>query len=378
MYLEMEQHKSNGKIRNGEKMKKIVFGLMLVVLVLGACAPAAPQVVEKTVVVQETVVVPAEEKAGPFTVGILHPEMNAFHSSISNSVIQRGQEKGWVVIPFTAGVDAEKQNTQCDNLISLDVDAILITPVDAKAICSCVAKADEAGIPVYGIDRSTDGCKIQMTVQADNELGGKQGAKGAVAFLTAKYGEPKGTVLELQGDMASNVAQLRNKGFMEEMAKYPNITVISKPTEWDQDKFYKAALDVVGSQPIDAIFSHTDVIGTTPILSALDQLGKKFPVGDPKHIWYGAVDGSPTGLQAIRDGWQDESYSQPNTDVGLVLDFIEQVKNGTPIKAQVYEKAGALWSPANISEADNGWMMLLATSIVNKANVDDKRLWGNQ
>jgi ABC-type sugar transport system substrate-binding protein len=334
----------------------------------------------EVVVTQEVEVVKTVEvqKEGAYTVGILHPEMNAFHASISHSVTQRGGDKGWWVIPFTAGVDSAKQLDQMENLISLGVDAILITPVDAKSICAGVKKAYEAGIPVYGIDRSTIGCEINMTVQSDNELAGRQGAQGAVKFLTEKYGEPKGTVLELQGDMASNVAQLRNKGFMDEMAKYPNVTVISKPTEWDQDKFYKNTLDVVGSQPIDAIFSHTDVIGTTPILSALDQLGKKFKVGEEGHVWYGAVDGSPTGLAAIREGYQDESYSQPNTDVGIVLDFIEKEQlKGEAIEAGTYEEEGALWSPAEIFMSENGWMMLLATSVVNKDNVDDPRLWGN-
>lgn len=313
------------------------------------------------------------------TIGSLHPEMNAFHASIANSVENRAKTKGWKVISYTAGVDAEKQLDQMENLIALGVDAILITPVDAKSICAGVKKAYEADIPVYGIDRSTIGCKINMTVQSDNEMAGRQGAEGAVKFLTEKYGEPKGLVLELQGDMASNVAQLRNKGFSEIMAKYPTIKVISKPTEWDQDKFFKNALDVVGAQPVDAIFSHTDVIGTTPIMSALDQLGKKVKVGEKGHIWYGAIDGSPTGLVAVREGWQDQSYSQPNTDVGLVLDFIEnEMIKGEKIKAGTYTEEGALWSPAEISMADNGWMMLLATSVVTKENVDDKRLWGNQ
>lgn len=342
-------------------MKKLALLTLLIILVATACQPQT-----------------AEEE-GAYTVGILHPEMNAFHASISHSVTARGGDKGWWIIPFTAGVDAEKQLDQMENLISLGVDSILITPVDAKSICAGVAKAKEAGIPVYGIDRSTIGCEINMTVQSDNEMAGRQGAEGAVNFLTEKYGEPKGVVLELQGDMASNVAQLRNQGFMEVMAEYPNVVVVSKPTEWDQDKFYKNTLDVVGSQEVDAIFSHTDVIGTTPILSALDQLGKKFKVGEEGHIWYGAVDGSPTGIVAVREGWQDESYSQPNTDVGIVLDYIElEQLEGGEIEAGVYEEEGALWSPAEIFMGENGWMMLLATSVVNAENVDDPRLWGNQ
>jgi len=318
------------------------------------------------------------EAEGRFTIGTLHPEMNAFHASIAKSVEERGEEKGWVVVQYTAGVDAEKQADQLENLISLGVDAILVTPVDAKAITTAVAKAVEAGIPVYGIDRSTDGYPLTMTVQSDNAMAGRQGAQGAIDFLVAKYGKAEGTVLELQGDMASNVAQLRNEGFNDTMSQYPDVKVISKPTDWDQDRFFTNTLDVVGSTDIDAIFSHTDVIGTTPIISALEQLGKLKQVGDSEHIWYGAVDGSPTGLDAIRDGWQDMSFSQPNTDVGIVLDFVElvQIEGGT-IEAQTYTQEGALWSPAEISMSENGWMMLLATSIVTKENVNDDRLWGN-
>lgn len=314
-----------------------------------------------------------------FTVGALHPEMNAFHSAIKNSIDKRAEEKSWKTIHFTAGVNAEKQLDQMENLIALGVDVILITPIDAKSIGVGVRKAVEAGIPVYGVDRSTVGTPLSMTVQADNEMGGRQAAEGAVAFLKKKYGEPKGKVLELQGDMASSVAQMRNKGFIEYMADYPKIKIISKPTEWDQDKFYKNTLDVLGSQQVDAIFSHTDVIGTTPILSALNQLGKKFKAGEDAHIWYGAIDGSPTGLSAVREGWQDASYSQPCTDSGLILDFVEkEILKKETIKTGPYIEEGALWSPARIFEAENGLMMLLATTVVTKENVDDTRLWGNQ
>jgi ABC-type sugar transport system substrate-binding protein len=152
-------------------MKKVLYFVVLLALLLSACQPVAPaaplpaEVVEKTVIVEKEVektVVVEVEKKGAFTVGILHPEMNAFHASISHTVTQRGGDKGWFVVPFTAGVDAAKQLDQMENLISLGVDAILITPVDAQSICAGVKKAEEAGIPVYGIDRSTIGCKLNI------------------------------------------------------------------------------------------------------------------------------------------------------------------------------------------------------------------------
>jgi ABC-type sugar transport system substrate-binding protein len=384
-------------------MKRSVLLLVLALgLVVVACAPSTPQVVEKEVVVEkpvvETVVVEKEKVVEkpvvetviiekekvvevtpkrPITVGYLAPELNAFHANCMNSTMKYAEEKGWAVIPLNADGDAEKQASQVEYLISLGVDAIIATPVDSMAFCASVKKAEDAGIPVYCIDRSTIGCKVHMTVQADNYLGGQQSAEAIVKFLTEKYGEPKGLVLELQGDMGQNVAQLRSAGFNDTMKKYPNIKVISKPTEWLPDKFLKATLDVVSTQPVDAIFTHSDVVGTTPILSALEQLGKKIPRGQEGHIFLASIDGSPTGLDAIRKGFQDQASSQPNPDFGILVNYIAIELEGGTIKEGPVVKEGALWSPAKIFMSDSGLMLNLATTNVTPENVDDPRLWGN-
>ena len=54
-----------------------------------------------------------------------------------------------------------------------------------------------------------------MTVLADNHLGGNQSGNAVVAHLTKKYGEPKGTVLHITGNLAQNVAQLRKEDLMK-------------------------------------------------------------------------------------------------------------------------------------------------------------------
>jgi len=161
------------------------------------------------------------------------------------------------------------------------------------------------------------------------------------------------------------------------MKKYPNIKVISKPTEWLPDNFLKATLDVVGSQPIDAIYAHSDSVGTTAILSALEQLGKKIPRDKEGHIFLATIDGSPTGLDAIRQGFQDMCASQPCTDFGMIVNYIALEFEGGKIQEGPVVKEGALWSPAKIVMSDSGPMLNLATTIVTPDNVDDKRLWGN-
>lgn len=311
------------------------------------------------------------------TIGYAAPGLDAFQAGVMASVTRYATEKGWQVINVNSPRDAELQANQIENLISLGVKAIIAVPVDSQAFCASVAKAKAAGIPIYTIDRAPIGCEVNMTVQADNYLGGKQSAEAIVAFLKEKYGEEKGVVLELQGDMGNNVAQLRSAGFNDVMKEYPNITVISKPTEWQQDKFFQSTLDVVGSQEVDAIYAHSDAVGTIPILQALDQLGKKIPRGEEGHIFLATIDGTPNCLNNIRAGFQDQCSSQPNPDFGLLVNYVEMELNGETIEVGEVVKEGAPWSPAKIEMTETGLMLNLATTNVTPENVDDKSLWGN-
>lgn len=369
-------------------MKKVLtfFGLFMVLALLAAaCAPAAtpaapaePQVVEKTVVVQQTVVV---EKEAPKTVTIGYgaPELSGGQGVIMNGMVNGAKIKNWAVVTTNANFDAAAQANQIDYFISLGVDAIVVVPVDSQAICASVQKAKDAGIPFFTIDRAPIGCEIDMTVQSDNYMAGKQSGEAMVKLLTEKYGEPKGTVLELQGDLGQNVAQLRGAGFNDVLKNYPNIKVISKPTEWKAEKFSQATLDVVASEPVDGIYMHSDCVGTKVVLAALEQLGKKFKAGEDGHIFLTGVDACPDAVAAIRDGYSDQASSQPLPDFGIVIaDYIEKVLNGEAITEGEVVKEGALWSPAKIVKSDTGFMMNLATTSVDKQNADDPALWGNQ
>jgi ABC-type sugar transport system substrate-binding protein len=360
---------------NKSLVKLSTVGLVIAIL-LGACQAPAPAA--QPPAAPPTSAAPAAAPAKQITIGYLASELDIFTTSMMDSVTQAAQAKGWKVIQQKAGSDAEKQTENVDYLISLGVNAIVVNPVDSKAFCVGANKAKAAGIGVYAVDRTVDGCKINMTAQSDNYQGGVLAGEAIAKYLKNKTGgEPKGNVLENQGDMGLNNAQARSKGFHDVVDKYPGIKVTSKSTEWKPEKYYQNTLDVAGSQQIDAIFSSSDSVGTTGILQALDQLGKKFPNTDPKHIFYVAIDASPIGLKAIRDGFQDEAYNQPNTDFGVITNFMEMELQGKKIPLGTYTVQGATWSPAQIEESDVGLMMLMKMNVVTKANVDDKSLWGN-
>jgi len=360
-------------------MKKVTLLLLVglvFALVLGGCTavPAAAPAEQAAPAAE------GEEAAAPaVTIGFGAPELSGGQGVIMNGMVAGAEGKGWEIVTNNANFDASAQANQIDDFIASGVNAIVTVPVDSQAICASVKKASEAGVQFFTIDRAPIGCEVAMTVQSDNYLAGKQAAEAMVALLTEKYGEAKGTVLELQGDLGQNVAQLRGGGFNDVMKEYPNITIISKPTEWKADKFSQATLDVVAAEAVDGIYMHSDCVGTQVVLAALEQLGKKFKSGEEGHIFLTGVDGCPDALAAIGEGFSDQASSQPLPDFGVVLaDYMETVFAGGQIEEGTVEKEGAPWSPASIVKSDTGFMLNLATTSVDASNVDNPALWGNQ
>ena len=360
-----------------KKVKVLTFVALALVL-LAACAPAAtpePKVVEKEVVVTVEV-----GKEGPVTIGYAAPSLVGGQINIQESLIKNAKTKGWAVVTTNANGDPQRQNDDIDYFISLGVDAIVTVPQDSAGICAAVEKAKEAGIPFYTIDRSPSGCQINMTVLSDNRLAGQQAGQAMVDLLTKKYGEPKGKVLEITGDLGQNVGQLRRDGFHDILDKYPHIEVIQKVGDGQADVGAQIVEDGLGANPdLDGIYMHSDAVYMAGTMAVLDQAGKLFKRGEEGHIFLTAVDGSPAGVQAIKDGWADESSNQPVPDFGIVVNWIEQELNGQPVEESTVEKAGALWSPARIKINEDGTPELfLSTTAVTEENQDDPGLWANQ
>ncbi len=319
-----------------------------------------------------------EEAPASVTIGYGAPELSGGQGVIMSGLVNAAEAKGWEVITANANFDSEAQANQIDNFISLGVDAIVTVPVDSQAICSSVQRAKDAGILFFTIDRAPIGCEIDMTVQSDNYLAGQQAAEQLVVLLEDRYGSAQGKVLELQGDLGQNVAQLRGGGFNDVLADYPDIEIIQVPTEWQAEKFSQATLDVGAAEDLDAIYMHSDCVGTQVVTAALEQIGKLQPSGEEGHVFLVGVDGCPDALASIKAGTSDQASSQPLPDFGIIVRWIEDVLAGGSIEEGVVEEEGALWSPATIELSDTGYMLNLATTNVTSENVDDGALWGNQ
>lgn len=312
-------------------------------------------------------------------IGYAAPALYGGQLYIQTSLVDNAQAKTWGVVTTNANADPQKQNNDIDYLISLGVKAIVTVPEDSAGICAAVEKARAAKIPFYTIDRSPAGCKINMTVLSDNRLAGQQAAQVMVDELKKRYGAPKGKVLEITGNLSQNVGQLRRDGFHDVVDKYKDITVIQKVGDWDAAKGQQIAIDVLSANPdLDGIYIHSDNVYGPGTKAAMDQLGRFHKRGENGHIILTGVDGGPWILEAILDGVADGAGSQPVSDFGIVVNWIEQELKGKPVGEGEITQAGAPWSPAHVKKNPDGTMELfLATTKVTADNIRSPATWTN-
>jgi ABC-type sugar transport system substrate-binding protein len=316
--------------------------------------------------------------AAQITVGYCAPKLDdPGQVAIQGGFLSHAKALGMKVLTTNAQNDVGKQATNIDNLLAQHVQAIVAVPVDASAIVPAVKRANAAGVPFFCIDRAAFGGKVVMTVESNNYLGGHQAGKAMVHLLTKKYGKPRGVVLELQGDLGTDVAQLRGKGFDDVVKQYPDIQLIQKPTNWKAELFQSITQQVASSNPgLDGIYMHSDAAGIG-VPAGLKEAHRFFPVGDKRHVILCSIDGTSAALDYIRKGYWDATASQPLPDFGIIARYVLMTLKHQRIEMGRVTQANALWSPATIKMGKVGLVMLLATTLVTKANASDPRLWGN-
>lgn len=351
----------------------ILVSLCLITALLVSCAPATKPA--DTALVAKTMA-PALTK-GKILVGFTAPGLVGGQETLVDAINSAVTAKGWTLVVTNSGGNPQKQNEDIDSLIAMGVKAIIGNVDDSAAFCVGAKRALAAGIPVFTADRAPSGCAITMTIQSDNRMAGKQAGEVMVDSLTKKYGSPKGKVLEITGNLAQNVAQMRGAGFHDAVDKYKDIKVITKVGDWDAAKGQQILRDVLNSDPdLDGLYFHSEYVYGPGSEAVLKELGKWKKVGETGHIILTGVDGTSFLLQKICDGYGEGIGSQPSSYFSQIVEFVDKVLAGQTLKEGQFVQEGALWSPATIvKNADGGLELNLGTLKVTAANIHDPKTW---
>lgn len=267
-----------------------------------------------------------------------------------------------------AAADPAKQSADVQALLGSGVAGLIVVPVDSKAIVPAIQQANDQNVPVVTVDLGADQGKIAMTVRADNKYMGEAACK----VMGDKLGG-KGTVLNLQGDLATQNGNDRSDGFTQCMSStYPDIEVVSKPMNWKPEECATQAQTVLSTSDIQGLFMGSESVCLAGVQKVLQDQGKTAKAGESGHIVAVGIDGTSAALAAVRDGSLDAVISQPlDAYAKYGIEYIKRAMAGETFQT------GPTDHDSTVVQVGESLQDLLPSPTVTKDNVDDKTLWGN-
>jgi len=339
--------------------------LVIVMIAVAACAPAAPTAaptqapeaapteVPEAAPTEAPEAMPAEEG---LTFGVSLDALFLGRQAEMEGVRAAAEEQGVTLLESVADNDPQQQIAQIESFIAQGVDAIMIVPVDMAAIVTAIDAAEEAGIPVVTFDRKVPDAPY---VSYHSGLDSYSDGYACGEYVASQNdGEPH-VVLELLGALNDDNAIQRRDGFEQALkdAGADNLEIIQAPTDWNAEKALAAVENAFQSDPnIWAVQVPSDFMQDS-IKTALQNAGRLATVGEEGHVIVCTIDGAEPGYRATVEGWTDAVVALPLGELGRgALEAAVLVATGGTPEVDDQRFPGTLYTWENAEEnADKIW-----------------------
>ncbi len=252
------------------------------------------------------------------------------------------------LLTTNAQSDLNKQISDIKSLLAQGAQLLIVAPLNSDGLQPALDAAKAKQVPVVTIDRkvTSQPCSDYLTFIGSDFV--SQGKRAADAMVKATGGT--GKIAILLGSSGNNVTTDRTKGFKDELAATPGLSVAAEQTgEFDRAKGQAVMEQLIQSNPdITAVYAENDEMGIGAV-NALKAAGKK-PGQDVKIV---SIDGTRNAVQLIADG----SYNaviESNPRFGpLAFQTLQQFAAGQPIPNSIvisddqYDSSDAAQKVAN-------------------------------
>lgn len=247
--------------------------------------------------------------------------------------------------------DAAEQSKIIERLITdPEVDGIVFTPVDTEGQVPLFERARQAGKALYNFSNLVEGGEIVAFVGSDDvEIGHKQ-----IEWL-AGHAEGQAKIIVLEGAPGVPTGRLRLQGVTEELSKHPGLVVVaSEAANMSKAKATDIAPGLLDAHPeADTIVALNDemALGAISVLESRGMLESFRVLG---------VNGTPDGLNAIKEGRQDATVDYAlYAIVTKTMELAVRHLNGERIEEQLVMLPVRVFDASNVDEA-----------------IEERRAWG--
>jgi ribose transport system substrate-binding protein len=184
--------------------------------------------------------------------------------SVKAQALASGKVSKVIVVSKNGGPTEQIQDLQ--NLISQGVNAIIVNPSDREKLNPIIAEAAKKGIVVVAVDQAVTAPEAFVATN-DQVAYGRLGAQALADELKGK-----GKVLYMRGIDGVPADTDRDKGFMEVMAKYPDIKLKTVWSGWDFTKAADIATQEFTASDYDGVWTSG---ADYTVFNGIEAAGKK-------------------------------------------------------------------------------------------------------
>lgn len=282
------------RVKNWTRIIAICTVLVMTLATLAACAPAAQNG-------DSNAAAPEEKK---IKIGFSQATMNHPFRVAMVEGNRKYAEENYKDVEFivTDGQNnASKQASDIEDLIAQKVDVLIVSPLASDALTPAVKKAMDAGIKVITADRKVE-TPVTLHIGGGNTVIGTLNA----SYLAEKL-NGKGNIVQIQGTAGASATIDRDKGFKDELAKYPEMKVVAEQyADYLREpamKFMEDTLQRFGPGEIQAVFAHNDEMALGAV-KALEAAGRT-------DVLVVGADGQNEGIDAVKAGKMIQTVTYP-------------------------------------------------------------------
>ncbi|WP_413300939.1 sugar ABC transporter substrate-binding protein [Bacillus sp. 1P10SD] len=160
------------------------------------------------------------------------------------------KDNGAKLVWKSADLNEQTQVADVENMVQTGVDALIVAPANSQGIVPTVNEVKGKGIPVLSVDIGVNGTDVKSHIASDNVKIGQMAADHLAKLIGGK-----GDIAIITWTTAS-ATQDREKGFLDQLKKYPDIKVVaSQNSDGDRNKALAITENIIQKHPkIDGIF----------------------------------------------------------------------------------------------------------------------------
>ena len=215
---------------------------------------------------------PAEKKLK--IAGIVFQE-DQFFRLIQFGMQDAADKAGVELLLANSANKPDKEIQLVNTYIARGVDAIVISPLSAKASATALQRAKDAGIAVVTYNTTVEGAIPVTYIESDQGDLGRQTGLVARRYIEEQLGgQAKIATLAFKSQLAEQ-SDARRNGFVEVVGQLPGVEFVAEQDAWLPEIALKKAGDILTAHPeIDIIWSANEG-GTVGSVMAVKNAGRE-------------------------------------------------------------------------------------------------------